>query len=61
LGDLARDLEEIGGGNERCEQDIGDHDAEDQEMEDVSSHPIGVMYTKSCMTGIIWDYSALFQ
>ncbi|KAN0106844.1 hypothetical protein V8E51_009720 [Hyaloscypha variabilis] len=60
LDDLALDLEAIGGEHETGEQDIGDHDEEDQEMEDVSSNPVGVTYTESCMTGISWDYSALF-
>jgi len=60
LDDLALDLEAIAGEHETGEQDIGDHDEEDQEMEDVSSNPVGVTYTESCMTGISWDYSALF-
>jgi hypothetical protein len=60
LDDLARDLEAIGGENETGEQEIRDRDEEDQEMEDVNSNPVGVTYTESCMTGISWDYSALF-
>jgi hypothetical protein len=60
LDDLARDLEAIGGENETGEQEIRDQDEEDQEMEDVSSNPVGVTYTESCMTGSSWDYSALF-
>jgi hypothetical protein len=60
LDNLARDLEVIGGGSETSKQDNGDHNEEDQEMEDVSNNPVGVTYTESCITGISWDYSALF-
>jgi hypothetical protein len=60
LDDLARDLEAIGGGNETGEQEIRDDDEKDPEMEDVNSNPVGVTYTESCITGISWDYSALF-
>lgn len=60
LGNLARDLEALGGEDETGGQDITDHDEEDKEREDMSSNPLGVTYTESCITGISWDYSALF-
>jgi hypothetical protein len=60
LDNLARDLEALGGEDETGGQDITDHDEEDKEREDMSSNPLGVTYTESCMTGISWDYSALF-
>ena len=60
LDNLARDLEALGGGDETGGQDITDHDEEDKEKEDMSSNPLGVTYTESCITGISLDYSALF-
>jgi hypothetical protein len=60
LDNFAHDLEALGGEDETGGQDIMDHDEEDKEREDMSSNPLGVTYTESCITGISWDYSALF-
>ena len=57
---LARDLKALERGNEPDDQRKEAPSEQDQEMEDLKSNPIGVTYTESCISGISWNYSALF-